>query len=94
MSPVWVPLARVQFQQPGIQPEETDGVGDDDVVSDSKYGTTSADNYVTLTHSKGLHVYFKLRVLFYSLTKALGQRFDVFSFPHPDLLYLTCDYSL
>ena len=27
--------ARFQLQQPGIQPEETDGVGDDDVASDS-----------------------------------------------------------
>ena len=47
-----------------------------------------------------LYVYFKLQVLFliffpfffffqvlfYTLTKALGQRFDIFSFPHPDLL--------
>ena len=40
----------------------------------------------------GLHVYFKVQVLFYSLKKALDQRFDVFSFPHPDLLYLSCDY--
>ena len=47
-------------------------MADYDVASDSKYGR--------------LHVYFKLQVLFYILTKALGQRFDVFSFPHPDLL--------
>ena len=40
----------------------------------------------SLTHSTELHVYFKLQVLFYTLTKALGQRFDIFSFPHPDLL--------
>ena len=33
-----------------------------------------------------LHVYFKPHVFFYTLTKALGQRFDIFSFPHPDLL--------
>ena len=33
-----------------------------------------------------LHVYFKLQVLFYTLTKALGQRFDIFSFAHTDLL--------
>ena len=33
-----------------------------------------------------LHVYFKLQVFFYTLTKALSQRFDIFSFPHPDLL--------
>ena len=33
-----------------------------------------------------LHVYFKLQVLFYTLTKALGQRFDIFSLPQPDLL--------
>ena len=39
-----------------------------------------------LTQGEGLHVYFKLQVLFYTLTKALGQRFDIFSFPHPDLL--------
>ena len=39
-----------------------------------------------LIQGAGLHVYFKLQVLFYTLTKALGQRFDVFSFPHPDLL--------
>ena len=39
-----------------------------------------------LTQGTGLHVYFKLQVLFYTLTKALGQRFDIFSFPHPDLL--------
>ena len=34
----------------------------------------------------GLHVYFKLQVLFYTLKKALGRRFDTFSSPHPDLL--------
>ena len=33
--PVWAPPAGVQLQQPGIQPEEMDGVGDDDVASDS-----------------------------------------------------------
>ena len=33
-----------------------------------------------------LHVYFKLQIFFYTLTKALDQRFDIFSFPHPDLL--------
>ena len=46
----------------------------------------------SLTHSTELHVYFKFEVLFYTLTKALGQRFDIFSFLDPDLLYLTCDY--
>ena len=35
-----------------------------------------------LTHSMGLHVYFNLQVLFYTLTKALSQRFDVFSCPN------------
>ena len=39
-----------------------------------------------LTQGAGLHVYFKQQVFFYTLTKALGQRFDIFSFPHPDLL--------
>ena len=39
-----------------------------------------------LTHSTELHVYFKLQVFFYALTKALGQRFDILSFPYPVLL--------
>ena len=34
-----------------------------------------------LTQSTELHVYFKLQVFFYTLTKALGQRFDNFSSP-------------
>ena len=36
-----------------------------------------------LTQGTGLHVYFKLQVLLYTLTKALGQRFGIFSFPSP-----------
>ena len=36
-----------------------------------------------LTQGRGLHVYFKLQVLFYTLTKALGQKFGIFSFPSP-----------
>ena len=31
----------------------------------------------------GLHIYFKLKILFYTFTKALGQRFDIFSSPSP-----------
>ena len=67
--------ARVQLQQPGIQPEEMDGVGDDDVASDSYYGTTC------LFQASGSLLYFDKSI-----------RSEVFSFPHPDLLYLTCDY--
>ena len=48
----------------------------------------SADNdTVSDSHSKELHVYCKVHVLFYTLTKALGQRFDILSFPHPYLLF-------
>ena len=36
-----------------------------------------------LTRGTGLHVYFKLQVFIYTLTKALGQRFDIFSSPSP-----------
>ena len=36
-----------------------------------------------LTQGAGLHVYFKLQVFFYTLTNALGQRFDIFSSPAP-----------
>ena len=31
----------------------------------------------------GLHIYFKPKILFYTFTKALGQRFDIFSSPWP-----------
>ena len=36
-----------------------------------------------LTQGTGLHVYFKHQVFFYTLTKALGQRFYIFSSPSP-----------
>ena len=45
--------ARVQLQQPGIQPEEMNGVGDE----------------VASQFSFGLPVYFKLMILFYTVTK-------------------------
>ena len=31
----------------------------------------------------GLHLYFKFKIFFYTFTKALGQRFDIFSSPSP-----------
>ena len=57
--------AGVQLQQSGIQPEEVNGLGE-------RNGTASQFSF-------GLPVYFKLMILFYSFTKALGQRFDIFS---------------
>ena len=59
--------AGVQLQQPGIQPEEMNGVGDE-----------AASQF-----SFGLPVYFKFKILFYTFTKTLGQRFDIFSSPSP-----------
>ena len=59
--------ARVQLQQPGIQPEEMDGVGEWD----------------SLSVFYGLPVNFKFKFLFYTFTKTLGQRFDIFSSPFP-----------
>ena len=56
--------ARIQLQQPGIQPEGVSGVG---------------ENLRQPLSFLGLPVYFKLMILFYTLTKALGQRFDIFS---------------
>ena len=44
------------------------------------------DDEVASDRSMEVHVYFKLQVFFYTLMKALGQRFDILSFPHPDLL--------
>ena len=49
--------AGVQLQQPGIQPEEMDGVGDE-----------AASQF-----SFGLPLYFKFKIFFYTFTKALGQ---------------------
>ena len=56
--------ARVQLQQPGIQPEGVSGVG-----------KKLRQPLIFL----GLPVYFKLMILFYTSTKVLGQRFDIFS---------------
>jgi len=59
--------AGVQLQQPGIQPEGVNGVGDE-----------------TASHfSFGLPVYSKFKILFYTFTKTLGQRFDIFSSSSP-----------
>ena len=35
----------------------------------------------------GLPVYSKFKILFYTFTKTLGQRFDIFSFPLLDLSF-------
>ena len=57
----------VQLQQPGIQPEEMDSVS----------------NEAASQFSFGLPVYFKFKILFYTFTKTLGQRFDICSSPSP-----------
>ena len=56
--------AGVQLQQPGIQPEGVSGVG---------------EKLRQPLFFLGLPVYFKLMILFYTFTKALGQRLDIFS---------------
>ena len=56
--------AGVQLQQPGIQPE---GI------------PCLSEKLRQLLIFLGLPVYFKLMILFYTFTKALGQRFDIFS---------------
>ena len=63
----WLNCAGVQLQQPGIQPEEVDGVGEWD----------------SLSFFYGLPLYSKFKILFYTFTKALGQRFDIFRSPSP-----------
>ena len=57
-------IAGVQLQQLGIQPEGVSGVNE-----------KLRQPLVFL----GLPVYFKLMILSYTFTKALGQRFDIFS---------------
>ena len=63
-------FAWVQLQQPGIQPERVSGV--------------SEKLRQPLIFIR-LPVYFKLMILFYTFTKAWGQRFDIFSPIDPDL---------
>ena len=69
------------WKQPGCLPESSSNsqgislkgwevLADNDVASDW-YGTTCL---------------FQASGFFYTLTKALRQRFDIFSYPHPDLL--------
>lgn len=55
--------AGVQLQQPGIQPEGVSSVG---------------EKLRQPLSFLGLPVYFKLMILFYTFTKPLGQRFDIF----------------
>ena len=62
-STLWI-IAGVQLHQPGIQPEEMSSVG---------------EKLRQPLSFLGLPVYFKLTILFYTFTKALGQRFDIFS---------------
>ena len=56
--------AGVQLQQPGIQPDGASGVGE-----------KLRQPLIFL----GRPVYFKLMILSHTFTKALGQRFDIFS---------------
>ena len=72
----WVAIsfsAGVQLQQPGIQPEEMNGVS----------------NEAASQFSVGLTVYFRFKILFYTFTKTLGQRFDLFSSPSPRFIIST-----
>ena len=66
-------LARVQLQQPGIQPEEVNGVSELD----------------SLSVFYGLPVYFKFKILFYIFTKTLGHKFDIFRSPSPRFIIST-----
>ena len=73
-DPEYVPVpAGVQLQQPGIQPEGMGGVGEKLRQPLSFFGLT---------------VYFKLMILFYTFTKALDQRFDIFSSHWPRFIFL------
>ena len=67
-----VKTARVQLQQSGIQPEDMNGVGEWD----------------SLSFFYGLPVYSKFKILFYTSTKTLGQRFDIFSSRLSQIYYL------
>ena len=65
-------IVRVQLQQPGIQPEEMNGVAELD----------------SLSFFYGLPIYSKFKIFFYTFTKTLGQRFDIFSSRLSQIYYL------
>ena len=67
-----ISYARVQLQQAGIQPEGVSSVGE-----------KLRQPLILL----GLPVYFKLMILFYTFTKALGQRFDILVPIDPNLFF-------
>ena len=48
-----------------------------------KDGRCRQEKWDSLSVFYGLPVYFKFKILFYTFTKTLGQRFDIFSSPSP-----------
>ena len=68
MNSLWGHLSESSSSSQGISLKRWAVLVESDVASDSRYG---------------IHVYFKPQVFFYILTKALGQRFYIFSFPSP-----------
>ena len=50
---------------------------------DSTWGDDGVGQWDSLSVFYGLPVYSKFKILFYTLTKTLGQRFDIFSSPSP-----------
>ena len=50
---------------------------------DSTWRDDGVGQWDSLSVFYGLPVYFKFKILFYSFTKTLGQRFDIFSSPSP-----------
>ena len=68
MNSLWGHLSESSSSSQGISLKRWAVLVESDVASDSRYG---------------IHVYFKHQVFFYILTKALGQRFYIFSFPSP-----------
>ena len=68
MNSLWGHLSESSSGSQGISLKRWAVLAENDVASDSRFGT---------------HVYFKHQVFFYILTKALGQRFYIFSSPSP-----------
>ena len=55
---------------------------------DSTWRDDGVGQWDSLSVFYGLPVYFKFKILFYTFTKTLGQRFDIFSCPLSHIYYL------
>ena len=64
---------------PAMQETQLQSLGWEDLEK----GMTTHSSMFFFFFVLGLPIYFKFKILFYTFTKTLGQRFDIFSSPSP-----------